>query len=79
MNSHIENISALNSKVDGLHNDNEKLKEDIKGIQSERSSVQHSVLILESKNRTLIKENSVIKDQIYGQKSSFNEQFHSFN
>ena len=74
MSSHLEDIAALNTKVGGLQDENIKLNADITIIRTEHSEVLHAVHGLEQKNRTLAKENGILKDMIYGGKAPFNQE-----
>jgi len=47
MDTHLENIAALNSKVGGLQDENLKLNADMKVIRTEHSDVLHAVHGLE--------------------------------
>lgn len=47
MDTHLENIAALNSKVRGLQDENLKLNADMKVIRTEHSDVLHAVHGLE--------------------------------
>ena len=66
MASHQEDVAALNSKLGGLQDENLKLNADITVIRTEHSEVLHVVHGLENTNRTLVKENNILKDMIYG-------------
>ena len=74
MKSHRDDVAELNSKLGGLQNENLKLNADIKVIRTEHSEVLHVVHGLEDKNRTLLKENQILKDMIYGGKSDYKQE-----
>ena len=68
MSEHLENIDALNSKVNRLQDENIKLNSDIKVIRTEHSEMLHTVYSLEKKNVSLTKENQILKDMLNGDK-----------